>query len=121
MTKEEEIVNLESSIADANVRLDSLKGKIEKLESEYRALKYKTEQKKNNLKLLKNRPEVGDEVSYYVETCQRGCCWYSWTGSVQSISDDYKLYDVLNFETGNIVKNIARTDLLKRAITEAKK
>lgn len=114
MTKEEEIAFLENSIVDDNVRLDSLKGKIEKLESEYRALKYKTEQKKNNLKLLKNRPEVGDEVFYYVETCKRGCCWHSWRGSVTSVSDDFKLYEVLNFETNKIVKNISRSDLNKR-------
>lgn len=114
MTKEEEIVNLESSIADYNVRLDALRDKIKNLKSEYNTLENKIREKKNNLYLLKNRPEVGDKVSYYVETCKRGCCWYSWTGSVQSISDDYKLYDVLNFETGNIVKNIDRTDLLKR-------
>ena len=114
MTKEEEIAFLENSITDDNVLLDALDDKIKKLKSEYNTLENKIREKKNNLYLLKNRPEVGDEVSYYEETCQRGCCWYSWTGSVQSISNDYKLYDVLNFETGNIVKNIDRTDLLKR-------
>lgn len=118
MNKEEEIAFLENSVKDANLKLDSLDAEIKKLKDKYSMLKYETNDLKSKLESLKNRPEMGDEVIYTVETCKRGCCYYSWRGSVKSISDDYKLYDVLNYETNKIQKNISISDLSKASIFE---